>query len=297
MLLDEAVLKTISYFDLFDYPLTRAEIWKYLISEKINLFETDTVLTTLVKSGRLEEKNGLIFFPGRGSIAFKRESRYRHAARKWRRAHRWANFFSAIPGVALVGIGNTLSYGNAKDSSDIDFFIIVRRGTIWRTRFFAAGMAALFRLRPTPKTGRDKICLSFFVDEDNLNLQKFAITASPDIYLAFWIGQMMPLYGDVRIYERFLSENGWVKEILPNIFGCGVVSKKNNLSKYIFSPLNLLPGNFLKKFQSRHFPAALLLAEKKRDGAVCISDEVLKFHLNDRRGEIYNMWNRRISNT
>jgi hypothetical protein len=34
MLLDEAVLKTISYFDLFDYTLTRAEIWKYWSAKK-----------------------------------------------------------------------------------------------------------------------------------------------------------------------------------------------------------------------------------------------------------------------
>jgi hypothetical protein len=296
MNLEGAVLKTISYFDLFDYPLTRAEIWKYLVGEKINLLETDTAISALVGSGRLQENNGLIFLPGRGSIASTRESRYRHSCRKWRRARRWANVFSGIPGVMLVAIGNTLSYNNAKDESDVDFFIVVRRGNLWRTRIFAAALAAFLRLRPIPGDSRDKLCLSFFVADDNLDLQKFSISVPTDIYLAYWIAQLAPLRGQAGVYESFLSENDWIKAILPNVFGRSAYRGAAGFWKYLFAPLAVLPGSFLKNFQTRRFPLALREAMRRSDGSVVIGDDVLKFHLNDRRAKIYDEWVRRIPN-
>jgi hypothetical protein len=296
MNLDESVLKTISYFDLFDYPLTRAEVWKYLVGEKTNLSEADAAVSALVTSGKLEEKNGLIFFPGRGSVAATRESRYRHSCRKWRRARRWANVFSGIPGVMLVAIGNTLSYNNAKDGSDIDFFIVVRRGNLWRTRIFAAALAAFLRLRPMPGDGRDKLCLSFFIADDNFDLKKFSIPGPTDIYLAYWIAQLAPLRGAPGVYERFLSENDWIKAILPNVAGEGAYRGSAGFWKYLFSPLAILPGSFLKNVQMRRFPASLREAMGRSDGSVVIGDGVLKFHLNDRRAEIYDKWVRRISN-
>lgn len=296
MLVDETVLKTISFFDLFDYPPTRTEIWKYLVGEKMSLSETDTIIGALITSGRLQEKNGLIFFPGREKIILLRPARYRHSCRKWRRARRWARILSGLPGALLVGIGNTLSYNNAKDESDIDFFIIVRRGCLWRTRIFAAGLAACLRLRPGPGNSRDKLCLSFFIADDNLNLEKYSIPKITDIYLAFWIGQMLPLCAKPGIYEKFILENNWIKKILPNVFRQSSARATSVFWKCLFAPIAILPGSFLKKIQKRHFPSALREAALRNDGSVCIGDDVLKFHLNDRRTEIYNKWVRRIPN-
>jgi hypothetical protein len=261
----------------------------------MSLLETNDAIFALVGSGRLQEKNGMIFLPGRGSIVATRESRYRHSCRKWRRARRWANIFSGIPGVMLVAIGNTLSYNNAKDESDIDFFIVVRRGNLWRARIFAAALAAFLRLRPMPGDSRDKLCLSFFIADDNLNLKKFSISGPTDIYLAYWTRQLAPLRGEVGIYERFMSENDWIKAILPNVSGEPAYRDSAGFWKYLFAPLAALPGSFLKNVQMRHLPASLREAAERSDGSVVIRDDVLKFHLNDRREEIYDKWVRRIS--
>ena len=282
MNLDEAILKTVSYFDLFDHPLSRGEIWKYLIGAPASFREVDAATTALLGK-KLEEKNGLIFFPGRGSIVSVRGSRYRHSCRKWRRAGRWARFFAAIPGVELVGVGNTLSYNNAKDGSDIDFFIVGKPGTLWRTRAFCSVLPALFKLRPRPESGRDKLCLSFFATSAGLDLAKLS-RSGEDVYLEYWIRLMTPLAGKEEAARLFAAVNRVEprgKTGVPRFW------------KILLSPIGILPGTFLKKIQIALFPRELAEAAARRDGSVVVSDEILKFHVNDRRAEISERWTKK----
>ena len=50
----------------------------------------------------------------------------------------------------------------------------------------------------------------------------------------------------------------------------------------------------MKNWQTRHFPEDLIEAEAKHDGSVVISDSVLKFHVNDKRADIYEKWEKRV---
>jgi hypothetical protein len=56
----EAVLKTVIFFDLFNYPLTNWEIWQYLKLE-ISLGVLESAITDLVLVGSLEQYDGFIF--------------------------------------------------------------------------------------------------------------------------------------------------------------------------------------------------------------------------------------------
>ena len=283
--LREAIIRTVCYFDLFDYPLSRAEICGWLYGAVASEREVDVAVAEFFRAKILKEENGFVSLYDRDGLGYVRAERKIFSARKWRRARTWARIFAALPGVELVGIGNTLAYNNARDESDIDFFIVTAPGTIWRTRFFCAALAALFDLRPKQNNNRDKLCLSFFVTTEALDMSRLMIR-SDDIYMHYWTRQMKPLGGNNKVFELFRAENTEVEpreKIDRSIF-----------LRLLFSPLALFPGSFMRPWQKRRFPQALLASEARHDGSVIVSDTVVKFHVNDRRADIYERWAKRV---
>jgi hypothetical protein len=308
--LREAIIRTVCYFDLFDFPLSRAEICDRLYGSAAGAHEVDAAVATLLDSKILKEENDFISLSDRDGLSAVRAERKIFSVRKWKRARRWARIFAALPDVELVGVGNTLAYDNAKDGSDIDFFIVTAPGAVWRTRFFCAALAAVFDLRPKANDNRDKLCLSFFVTSEAQDMSRFSCHCEErtnerplgmletsrgnlagdapkvDIYMYYWIRQMTPLAGKPSAFELFRVANRGVS--VREKIGSSVVLR------LLFSPLALLPGSFMRNWQKRHFPQVLLEAEARHDGSVIISDSVLKFHVNDRRAYIYDRWQKRV---
>jgi len=290
----EAIIRTVCYFDLFDFPLSRAEVgdWLFGADSRFTIQDSRTTpveggahIEALIADGVLKEENGFVSLFDRDGLGAVRAERKIFSDRKWKRARTWARVFAALPGVELVGIGNTLAYNNARDESDIDFFIVAAPGAIWRTRFFCAALAAALDLRPKGNDNRDKLCLSFFVTTEALDMQALAM-GDEDIYMHYWTRQMTPLAGNNEAFELFRVENPEVEpreKIDRSIF-----------LRALFSPLALFPGTFMRSWQKRHFPKDLLAAEARHDGSVIVSDAVLKFHVNDRRADIYDRWQKRV---
>ena len=198
MELREAIIRTVCYFDLFDFPLTRMEVRSYLLGTEAGANEVDVMIASLTASKKLKTENGFISLHDRDGLSAIRAERKIFSDRKWKRARRWARIFAALPGVELVGVGNTLAYANAKDGSDIDFFIVTAPSAIWRTRFFCAAFAAMLDLRPKANDNRDKLCLSFFVTTDALDMRALALGAD-DVYMRYWTRQMKPLAGKLAV--------------------------------------------------------------------------------------------------
>lgn len=293
MSLEKSILATIAYFDIFDYPLTLVEIWQWLYTyseprnqnqEPIKIFDIQEILdnSDYLKK-RLETKNGFYFLAGRTGLVEKRMERYNIAERKYKKALRIIKFLHLIPYVKMIAICNTLAYSNARDESDIDLFIICEKGHLWKTRFLISGFLKFFNLRPTELQTRDKICASFFLSEDNLDIRNLAI--NDDIYLKYWITQIYPVYDD-GVYGQFSTSNGWVKNDLPNIFSITptirrqlTASPLKTIFRLIFS---ILPENYCKNYQWKILPDNLRQIVNK-DTRVVMNDHALKFHDNDKR--------------
>src|ERR1035437_8967870 len=62
----EAILKTLLYSDLFDYPLTEAEIYRYLIFQKIDKDQFSKLLEN--KNLPIDRLNNFFFLKGRRKI-------------------------------------------------------------------------------------------------------------------------------------------------------------------------------------------------------------------------------------
>lgn len=294
--LEQSILKTVAYFDLFNFPLTPWEIKKYLFAPAFpaDFSQINGALPELKKKF-LDAKEGFYFFKGRIHIVGMRKRRYLIADRKLRRARPYVYLIGSLPFVKAIFICNNLAYRNAPGESDIDLAIITAKGRAWSARFFAAALMKLLCRRPTEKTTRDRICLSFFVDEDNLNLAHLAYPG--DIHFAYWVNQFLPAYDPENYAERFFKANEWTRKILPNI-----VPIKSNAAAggTNFRMKTDLPGGgmlekILRKFQTLIMPKKIANAAKLGNTDVVLSDGILKFHTKDRRLAVRQDWEKKLN--
>jgi len=210
--LQSCVLATLSYSDIFDYPLTENQIHKFLIERKTNFLKIDACLKKLLDEKKIGKKGKFYFLAGREKIVEIRRKRELVSKDKLEISRRIAGILKLIPGIKFIGISGALACQNSKSTDDIDLFIITKNKSVWTTRFFSTLILDFLgkRRKPQDKEFKDKICLNLFLDENDLYL------GPGDIFLAREIAQLVPLYDRDSSYFKFLIQNSWIKKFLPN---------------------------------------------------------------------------------
>ena len=206
------IKKVIVFFDLFDYPLTALEVFNHL-EQKFSLVDINDVLASL--SEILGNKYGFYFLKNRDSLVELRQHRYNYSVRKIKIAHRYARVFSFLPFVKVITLANVIGAHNMRNEGDIDLFIISASKRLWLTRFFCAGLAKILNKRPTQAIKKDKLCLSFYISNDNLNLDELKIEPN-DPYFDYWLKTMVLLYNKEEHYENFLAANNLINGSISN---------------------------------------------------------------------------------
>lgn len=270
--LEKAIFNTISYADIFDYPLTLAEIEKRLIGVRS------------LRSGRkklklIQEKDGFYFLRGREHIISLRKKREVWSQEKNRIAGKVISLLRYIPTIKLIGISGALAHNNVKKDDDIDLFIITSAGTLWTTRFLATLLTDFLGVRrhPSDTAYNNKICLNMFLDENYLPLPQ----KERDLFSAYEVIQTKPLFDRGGTYQRFLEKNKWVKKYLPNalkvmrILGYKDIERRKKSPNILISQFINIVEIFLKKFQ-------LWYMQKRRTKEV-IQTGMIRFHPHDAR--------------
>jgi hypothetical protein len=282
------VLKTLNYFDIFDFPLTLPELFKWLKSDsrqdKINigsLSQLETIISAL--GGSVVFKNGFYFLPGREKILANRQDGYNFSEVKFKRARKYVRLLSLIPFIQCVMICNRLGYGNVHRDSDIDLAVIVQHKCLWLSRFLAVGLLDLLRVRPKQTARRLAIDLNFFISADSLNVE--SLMRDEDFVFPYWLSQIIPVY-DRGAYNNFVEQNGWLKEFLPNYYPYGLIERRrvkdSAISRSIRFIMKLVFNydfweRWTEKFQRKIMPQDLRKMINK-DSRVIINQNILKFH-------------------
>jgi len=300
--IEKSILATIIYFDIFDYPLTSLELYKYLLLPKgapiqTNLLEIKQLLETssLLKK-RIQTQQGFYFFQGRENIIVTRKERYKIAERKFLRAKKYLSLISKLPFVEMICICNSLSYSNSREQSDIDLAIFCRAKTIWLTRFLAVSLMEILGQRPSEQNLKNKICLSFYLTDDNLNLENYQ-SECPDIHFIYWQSQFLPIYQKQNL--DFYKKNFWCKkyipyQIQPTANARRLIRKSVKDIKGIKDKEKKPLGNYFnqlaKNYQLRILPNKLKTAAKEPNTNVLLEDNIIKLHSNDKRQEYNQKW-------
>lgn len=278
--MEKAVLKTLIYANLFDYPLTIFEIHKWLIGKKANLRQVESALGRLIKSSKLKVKSDYYFFPKHQGI-FLARLRWETQSRTYlKKAQLIAQILKLIPTIKLIGISGGLAMNNASKTDDIDLFVITGKGRLWISRLLILGFLSLTgqrrKVTDSKRQAAGKLCLNTILEEDCLQ------QTNKDIYLAHEVLQMKVFWQRNGIYQRYLEENSWAFKFLPNWIGLSErlkIKEKNHQSlivnhQSLFSYLEYLARWFQLKIMQQ--PKGL---ERIEEGA-------LYFHPNDYRVNI-----------
>jgi len=271
-----SIKKVIVFFDLFDCPLTPNEIFNHL-DKKYPLVDIINVLDTL--KNYFDNDNGLFFLKGRQDLVALRQHRYNYAVRKLKIAKRYAKIFAIFPFVKVVTLANVIGAFNMRDEGDIDLFIISSKNRIWLSRFFCAGLAKILNKRPTQEHKRDKLCLSFYISEDSLNLDSLKISPH-DPYFDYWLKTMVLLYNKNGIYNNFLIANNLGG---TETFGA---EEKTGRSSNLLNKFEQAVKTWQLKIMSEPLKKVLVSSQGK-----FINDKILKLYWRDRNAEILEKFN------
>jgi predicted nucleotidyltransferase len=297
-LLRKSILNTIAYFHLFKIPLTDREIQKNLFKPPFpaTLADIRRVLNGEL-TGKLAEQEGFYFFRGADDFVRLRKERYLISDRKIKRSLSHIRILSKIPFIRAIFICNTLACQNAREESDVDLMIVCADGRIWFCRFFAAMLMKLLLKRPKENKTADKICLSFFLTESNLDLERFAY--EEDIYLIYWLSQILPVYDPKNLTAAIYDANRWINGFLPNRLEQDICKRwrieensflKRKLEAFFRGKFGNIAERVLKITQLRIMPERLKSLAKEDNTDVVLNDAILKFHDKDKRRYYRGRW-------
>ena len=289
--LELSIFRTICWFSLFEFPLTHFEIWKWLLKphRAYDLFEvSQSLLQSRWLHDRLQTTNGFYSMKiGRTQqdCLAQRHVRFLDGVRKYRKLRSACHFFQLLPSVRAVAAANTLSWWHTTEKSDIDLYVVTHPKKIWSTRLFLVFPFLLTGNRPAEETDdrKDPFCFSFFSTTNALQLESLKWDAE-DYYLAFWVKSLVPMLDRSSVFAEVSALNRWADVLLPNARPRTV--HPVHKPKRVFS-LPIQHGIFeplFRTIQKKKFPASLRELAN-RDSRVVITDEMLKFHDNDRRAQ------------
>lgn len=280
--MEKAVLKTLIYADIFDYPLKAWEIHKWLIGRKCDLLDIEKALGKLSKKGKVRTKFDFYFLPRREKIAAARLSRLKVSNEYFKKAKLVSQLFKIIPWIKIVGISGSLAMENVSLLDDIDLFIITSKNRLWISRVLMLGLLNLTGQRRKPndtkRRAAGKICVNLILQEDLLEQKR------KDLYTAHEILQMVPLWQRGGTYTKYLDANFWAFEHLPN-WTTGDFSK---MEKSLFEKIN--PISRLETLAK----ALQLNLMGRPKGNEKVGEKALYFHPEDKREEVLKNYRQKI---
>ena len=234
-----SILKVITYFNVFNYPVRKEEIISFLDAE-YSIQEINEALDYLLEKEIIFQFEDYYSLQNNYAWITRRKEGNEKAIGQLSIAGKVAGLLAKFPYVRGVAVSGSLSKHFADENADIDFFIITAKNRLWVART----IMHLFK-KLTFLTGRQHwYCMNYYVDETALEIKE------KNIYTATEIVTALPMHGE-EVFRDFFSANTWIKNFFPHY-----VSEKNDckkISKEIFKTtgeylLNNKLGDWLDNF-------------------------------------------------
>jgi hypothetical protein len=286
----QAILYTLVYADLFDYPLRTEEIHRYLTGYAAPLA---VVEEHLQQNGRLAEHLGssapFWFLAGREHLVGLRRQREAFSLVLWEQAKRYGRLIAAVPFVRMVSITGSLAMNNVSDShDDIDLLIVTAENRVWLARGLTILIVHLAR------TLGVELCPNYVIAEHKLEL------GEPSLFAAHEMAQLIPISG-LDTYFRLLESNTWLVDYLPNISPRqSSVRKPTTVGRIgqrgLEAALSGRLGDALERRErERKIPRLRQIARKQGGSGARYTPDLCKGHADDHSAGVYQQFVARLA--
>jgi hypothetical protein len=202
--LQEQILRTLLYYDIFNYPLKIDEIIKFLGTRHADINLIRAQLDELIEEKQVFRFGEFYSIQDNTTYIARRENGNREAERYLPLAFKKAKLIAAFPFVRGVLASGSLSKGYMDEKSDLDFFIITKPGRLWIARTLLVMYKRLFLFN-----SHKHFCVNYFIDSDHLEIEE------KNVFTATELATVIPLYGKEH-YENLHRKNSWLLNFFPN---------------------------------------------------------------------------------
>lgn len=203
--LELAILKTLSYADIFDYPLTAREIYRYLVGVRTTRSDVESFLASPWLSNSIARTGKYYSLPGRQEIAQTRLHRTEIARLLWPQALRYGLQISGLPFVRMVAVTGALAVNNVEAGADVDYLVVTEPGRLWVSR------ALIILLVRSAAVKGLTLCPNYLVTTRSMAFK------DKNLYTAHELAQMVPVSG-FDLYRQMRRINAWTGSYLPNAY-------------------------------------------------------------------------------
>jgi hypothetical protein len=165
-----------------------------------------------------------------------------------------------IPFLEQIGVCNSLAMGMADKDSDIDLLIITKKNRLYLVRLWMVFLFHIFKKRRHGNNVKGRFCLSFFIEEDKLDMKNIMI--DNDYYFKHWVDNVWWLFDDKDFFGKWCSLNNL---IMAQSLYAWRYNSGNYFSRF-FDYLNFVLGIFQrlkahKTYKKKSFPKGVIFEE------------------------------------
>lgn len=201
---EEKIILTLLYFDVFNYPLNADEIFRFLGTNHITVSDVKQDLLEL-KRKKLIYQFDELFSVQNNEFNASRRLRGNSLAKKYLPlAKQKGRLIAKFPFVRGVLASGSLSKGYMDNNSDLDFFIITAPRRLWIARTLLVMYKRIFLFN-----SHKHFCVNYFIDSDHLEIEE------KNLFTATELATAIPLYG-TAYYRLLHRKNKWVSNAFPN---------------------------------------------------------------------------------
>lgn len=197
--MEHCLLKILAYFSIFDFPLSKDEIRRFL-SPGSNEECMEPALSRLVDCGVIFKLDEFFSLQNDVALVKRKQDGYEMAQQLIPKAKKIGKLIARFPYVRAVGISGGLSKMYAHKKADIDFFVITRPDRLW----IARTLLHIYKKVTFISGTQHYHCMNYFVDEKALRLD------NQNVYIAFETITLIPVCGEA--IHDFFAANNWVNE-------------------------------------------------------------------------------------
>ena len=212
----QEILKPVLYADIFDYPLTFDEIYKFLQVE-IAPEQARSLLEHALNEQAIIQIDEFYCLGNRPHLIAKRRERQAAADTLWPGAIHFGRWIAALPFVRLVAVTGALAVDNPRDGvDDIDYLIVTQPRRLWLCRAMI-----ILLVRYGYRRGVH-LCPNYIITANALEFED-------DFFAAREMLQMQPVYGR-NFYLKVRELNAWVNNYFPHGTGLNLDKLNDELS-------------------------------------------------------------------